>query len=147
MADGSEDRVRKYPIDYDALQKGDELTAEQLRDVLGKKPGTDEFRFAVMSLQALIQEKTGLTVKCTSDNGMRVLTDAEAAEHNRKLFAQNYRAMMFRHSLNAQVDVDNLSADQRSKHDRTLMVQSRYVSAMAGVTKFLSGGGEKKKFT
>lgn len=136
--------ISKYPIDFDAVRKGDEFPPEELEDIFGKKPGTDEFRFAVLGLQSLIQERTGFTVKGMSSGGLRVLTDAEAAEHNQRIFAQNLRGMVARHALNCQVDVDNLSSDQKLKHDRNLLSQSRYVSALAHTTKQLTIEGSKK---
>lgn len=135
----------KYPFDYDQLKKGDELSPEEIERITGKKPGTDEYRFAVMGLQALIQDRTGYTAKCQSDGSLKVLTDPEAAEHNRKLFAQNLRAMANRHTLNTQVDVDNLPEDARRRHDQTLMVQSRYVSAMIRTTKEITVGRSTKQ--
>lgn len=128
----------KYPIDFDAVRKGDEFTPERLADILGKQPSNDAFRFAVLGLQVLIQERTGLTVKGTPEGGLRVLVDSEAAEHNRRLFSQNMRALGTRHALNCQVDVDNLSPEQRAKHDRTLLTQSRYVSAIVSTTRSMS---------
>ncbi|HEV8189480.1 MAG TPA: hypothetical protein VGP83_17125 [Pyrinomonadaceae bacterium] len=125
----------RYPLDWELLQKGDVLDAETLKDITGKTPGSDEFRFACMGLQALIQEKTGFTVKLPSDNSLRVLTDPEAAAHNERLFWQFMRSMVTRHTLNCSVDVDNLEATQRAQHDRTLLAQSRYVSAVAQTTK------------
>jgi hypothetical protein len=136
--------MAKFTIDFDSLKKGDELSTERLEEMLGKKANTDEFRFAVMSVQSLIQERTGYTVKCGSDCALRILTDAEASEHNQKLFQQNLRAIANRHALNCQVDVDNLSEDQRKKHDRALMVQSRYVGAIVQTTRNLAAVPKRK---
>jgi hypothetical protein len=127
--------LSKYPFDWEELQKGDILTTEELQRITGKTPGSDEFRFACMTLQSLIQDKTGFTVKLKGDETLQVLTDAEAAEHNSRLFGQFMRSMVSRHALNCEVDVDNLNPTSRAKHDRTLVTQSRYVSAIVQTTK------------
>lgn len=132
----------KYPLDWDLLKKGDELNAMQLEDITGKKAGTDEFKFACMGIQALIQDRTGFTVKLQIDSSLRVLTDPEASEHNRRLFAQYLRGVATRHALNCEVDVENLAPEQRAKHDRTLLAQSRYVSAISQTTKEIRVRGE-----
>lgn len=141
---GKKMEIQKFPIDFDALTKGQEFTPVQLREILGKEPGTDAYRFAVMGLQALIHERTGFTAKCLTDGSIRVLTDAEAAEHNPKIFAQNLRSLILRHTLSTQVDVDNLNTEQRRNHDRNLMIQSRYISSIKGVTKQLAAQKPKK---
>jgi len=127
--------LSRYPLDWDELSKGDVLSANELQRITGKTPGTDEFRFACMTLQSLIQAKTRFTVKLKGDHTLHVLFDAEAAEHNQQLFDQFKRSMVSRHFLNCEVDVDQLSPAQRARHDRTLLVQSRYVSAVGQTAK------------
>ena len=130
----NEGLLSKYPIDFSALRKGDEFSNQDLSVIVGKMPGTDEFRFAVMGLQGAIQDATSFTVKIIS-SGMRVLTDPEAAIHNHRLFEQNRRGMFSRLHLNTAVDSSALSDDQRSKHERNIVTESRYVSALLRTTK------------
>lgn len=134
----------RYPIDFGLLKKGDEFNRQQLEDILGEKAGTEKFQFARLALQGMIHERTDFTAKCMGDDGLRILTDPEASEHNAKRFDQGLRAMAFRHQRNALVDVEQLSEDQRRKHDRQLMIQSRYVSAMVKVSRMLAKADRKR---
>jgi hypothetical protein len=140
MANG----LSKYPLDFDSLTKGHTLTSEKLSEVTGKKPGTDEYRYAVLGLQALIHERTDLTVKIQVDGSLRVLTDPEASDHNHKLLLQALRVVPRRHEMMIHVDVDNLTEEQCKRHDQRLLLQSRYVSAFARETKQIKIEGRKQ---
>jgi hypothetical protein len=43
-----------------------------------------------------------------------------------------------------QVDIDNLSEEQRKRHDQRLLLQSRYVSAFARETRQIKIEGRKQ---
>jgi hypothetical protein len=120
----------KYPLDFDQLEKGETLTCERLEVVTGKKPGTDAYRFAILGLQALIHERTPFTAKTQADGSLRILTDAEASDHNDKLVSQGVRTVIFRHARAIVVDVGNLTEDQKARHDQRLQRQGRYVTAL-----------------
>jgi hypothetical protein len=137
--------ISKYPLDFDELQKGDTLTSERLTEVTGKKPKTDEYRFAILGLQALIHERTDLVAKIQSDGSIRILTDPEASDHNDKLHLQGKRMMIVRHHMMSRVDIDNLTDGQRKRHDQRVMLQSRYVTALAREAKQIRIEGQKHK--
>jgi len=138
------DELRKHPVDFDALQKGQEFTVVDLSEILGQKPDTDGFRFGVLGLQDQIHKRTGYTAKTTSDKGLRILTDPEASKHNNRYFMQHLRGAVNRHTLMIQVDVDNLTDDDRKLHDNSVMRQSRYVSAIVQTRKAVTGGQKKE---
>lgn len=129
-----------YPLDVSELNKGDTLSVDRMESMTGKKCGTDEFRFAVMSVQEFIHAKSELTAKALGDGALRILTDAEASDHNARLFAQGLRMVFSRHERGLQVDVDQLTPDQRKRHDARLISQSRYVSALSQSRKEISTG-------
>ena len=148
---------KTYPLDYTKLTKGQEFTESELGEMFSRKdsetgqlvaldPMSDGFRFAVLGLQESIHRKTGITAKTTSDGGLRLLTDTEASQHNAQYFMRHLRGAINRHSLMIQVDVDNLSGDDKRKHDTTVMRQSRYVSAIVETRKAVTGG-QKKELT
>lgn len=135
----------KYPIDFEAIFKGQLITVEELQKITGKKPGTDEYQFALLSLQSAIQNKTSCTVKIQNKFELLVLTDEEASRHNHKLFLQNVRGMRSRFDLNAAVDVGELSDEQRAKHERNLVVQSLYIQAITTTAKQIAVEAHKRK--
>lgn len=125
----------KYPIDISALHKGQLLTPEQLQQITGKKPADQTvFAFALLALREFIQENTDFTVKLTTE-GMRILTDAEAAEYNHRRFRGHLTGLVRRYERNAVVDVAGLSPPDARKHTQDLVNESRYLGAMSTVSK------------
>ena len=134
----------KYPLDFEAIFKGQHITQQELEQITGKKAGTDEYQFALLGLQQQIQNKTNCTVKISNKYELQVLTDEEASRHNYKLFVQNMRSMRTRFDLNASVDVSELSDEQRPKHERNLVVQGLYIQALAQTRKQIAVSGHKR---
>lgn len=119
----------KYPIDFDSVEKGDLLTQEMLEKITAEKFGTDKFTFKVLALQGRIIDETGYTVKNHGDS-LVVLTDEEASSYNDKMFKRFKRGMFHRHKLMQNVDVSQLSDTMRQEHERKVLSQSRYISAL-----------------
>lgn len=135
----------KYPLDFDALFKGQYITQAELEKITGKTAGTDEYQFALLSLQSQIQSETSCTVKISNKYELRVLTDEEASRHNYKLFLQNIRGMRSRFELNTAVDTAELSDEQKGKHERNLVVQSMYIQAITRTAKQIAIEGHKRR--
>lgn len=120
----------KYPIDFEQVTKGQNFTLEELQHILGKKPENESaFRFAVMGFALMIRDHTGFTCKITED-GLRVLPDNEASEHNWKEFKRCKRGLVTRYTLSQNVDTTNLNGEERSRHEARLISQSRTVQAI-----------------
>lgn len=135
--------TNQYPIDFDAVTKGQTFTTEELERITGQSPGTDAWVWELRGLQDGIQRRRLFTVK---NNGLelRVLTDTEAALHNQKLFRQNMRGMFARHRLDLAVDQSNLTPDERDRHGDNLITQSRYLTALTQTTKEIRVEGRKQ---
>ncbi|NBW19253.1 MAG: hypothetical protein EBR82_65890, partial [Caulobacteraceae bacterium] len=82
----------KYPMDFDDLKKGQVLEIQQLERVLCQDYQlSNDWDMQLMKLQSLIhQHRQDLTVAIDHDR-IRVLTDAEASEHNAQLVARGAR--------------------------------------------------------
>lgn len=127
--------LEKWPIDIGNLSKGDSISPEEIEKIAGSPQGTSGFAFAKLRLKNMIeaerfQSGAPLVVKHEA-NGLRVLTDQEAAEYTDKKVhdslrqaAQNY----FRQT--AMVDAECLTAQERSKHERATLVNSRLLQAL-----------------
>ena len=127
--------VNTYPLDFDALVKGQFISNERLEEILGI-PRRDEnrFRCAVLDLQGRIQQR-GFTVRIDWATGLYILKDVDAIQHNDRLFNQYKRGMATRHRLSIAIDVEALTSQQRAQHDRNLLRQGRLLQAMTQETR------------
>lgn len=121
----------KFPIDFEELSKGDLLSLEELEQITGKKHGTNEFSFQLLSLQQKISDATGFTVKIKDGQELHILTDEEATKHNHNEFQRHKRGMFRRHNLMLAVDIAQLSESSKTAHERKLLRQGQLLQAMA----------------
>jgi len=127
--------TNKYPVDFEKIAKGDILTTEMLEKITAEKSGTQKYVFKVLALQGKISDETGFTVK--SENGaLLVLTDEQATSYNDRMFYRFKRGMFNRHKLMQQVDTLQLSDTMKAEHERKVLNQSRYISALRAPKKF-----------
>lgn len=129
--------ANQYPIDYDAVEKGDEWTGKELEKIFGCKGDSKEFQFARLQLQQEIWQRRQFTVKIHNETGLRVLTDPEASVHNQKQFRHNLLGVHKRTRMLLAVDRGNLSEVQQTSHDRAVRVQGYYSQHLAAASKSL----------
>ncbi len=127
--------TNKYPIDFETVEKGDVFSVEMLEQITATKFGTDKFTFKVLALQGRITDETGYTVKNHGDS-LVVLKDEEASNYNDRMFKRFKRGMFHRHKLMQNVDVAQLSDTMKDQHERKVLTQSRYISALRNPKKF-----------
>ena len=116
----------KYPFDAKQVKKGDLLTNQIIETITGVKPSDDDFRLAALRVAKEVEKRTGFTAKVT-DEGVRVLTDSEASLHNYKWLGHSVRAIPRRFALLSNVDVTNLTLEERPIHDVKLIHAGLYV--------------------
>lgn len=121
--------TKKYPIDFDLVQKGDSFSMADLGEMFGKPAGSRELRLVALGLKQDIEDKCGVTCK-VNDHGLFVLTDTEASAHNQQLFKQAQRQMRRSHRRNGQVDLLALTPIDRGKHLQGLAYQGYVLQAM-----------------
>lgn len=124
-----------YPLDFDALKKGDRIAAETIKRITGKEPGSDEYNFGRLRLRQQIQdeieERRGETVTVKNNgDGLVILTDTEATEHNHRQFKTNIRALHERHFRMMGVDREQLDGETIAKHDRRIGSQAAVILAL-----------------
>lgn len=128
------EEVKYHPIDFDALNKGDSLSPEQLATITNCQVGTTRYQLAVLRLCDQIQRELddrGKQVTVAVKKGfVCVLTDEEASIHNNRLFSRHRRGQWRSHARNMQVDVSQLSQESRAAHERNLIVNSAVLAAM-----------------
>lgn len=129
----------QYPLDFEALHKGQILEIEFLEKVFGT-PYTrgDRWSFRLMSLQAQIHDKTDLSC-CVDRDSIRILTDAEASQHNYQMVGRHVRGISRRTEKLLQVDRAQLDANGSVEHDRRLRVASAYAGAVLSARREIHG--------
>ncbi len=129
--------AQRYPLDYEALKKGDVISQEQLEHITGEQAGTQEFQLKVLGLREKIEgakEDMGEPVVLAShENTLRVLTDLEASE---RLNGHRRRAVrLLRRTVRrfGAVDVTEFSGDELYTHNRRVEIAGKtLVGAMVG---------------
>jgi hypothetical protein len=125
----------RYPLDFEDLQKGDTLERERLIDILGRKP-EGRFKLAALALARLIEEECDCTCKTEHVGAtgellrLRLLTDSEAARYNPKLCDQHLRGFKRRLHKAMRVNLDNLTAPERTRLEAEIILKSRQYQAI-----------------
>jgi hypothetical protein len=120
--------TKRWPIDFESLEKGDVIGVEKLEKITGKVNGTQAYAFAILGLCQYIQngmDNLNKPVTCKIDKGrIRILTDSEASDYLDHRDEQNRseQKRIVRHSLN--VDQGNLNDEQKSVHLQRIRKQS-----------------------
>ena len=124
----------KHPFDFDLLNKGDVIPAEQVESLTGLKREESQFNIELMGLQQRIQDELlirGKPVVVRCDKGsLRILTDEEAVDYTQKLFEQRRRQLGRAHGYAMRIEVSNLGDDMRISHERNIVVQGAQLAAM-----------------
>lgn len=80
----------KYPLDFDALQKGEWLETAELEEALGVTMADGaKWNFALMGLRSQIERESGIVCRIDHDR-IRLMTDTEADEY---LYRQGERSV------------------------------------------------------
>lgn len=137
-------KTSEYPLNFSEIEKGDVLDTPTLEKIVVEKFGTDSFTFKVLSLQGKITDETGYTCKNTGDT-LLILTDEQASLYNDRMFKRMRRGMFHRHQLMQNVDVKQLSDSARLEHERKILNQSRYISALRAPKTFKVGVESDRK--
>ena len=131
----------RYPLDFDALNKGDVLTPESLARITSTEVGTPAYQFAILGLRCEIErelEAAGRPVTVKQDgDGLRILTDEEATDYNHAQLQAGLRKVARSHRRNLLVDRTQLSIEKQKAHDRRLIAEGAYVQSIAETRKRL----------
>lgn len=116
--------ANRYPIDFEALQKGSTITADELEGISGQLRGTDKYNLYVLGLihkirKFLAARNDYWTVKIDKAC-IKILADPEAAEYNPAEYERARTRMFTAHFLNTAVDADKLNEEESAKHQRRL---------------------------
>jgi hypothetical protein len=114
--------VDKYPLDFDALKKGDVVSVAKQEDIFQVKAAHEKFWSQSLALKERIQKEMalrGLPVTVRHDHGALVIcTDPDASEYNDRTRKMYLRRFARTHKRNLSVDRSKLEAADLEKHDR-----------------------------
>ena len=119
----------KNPIDFSLIEKGDIFTIPVLEKIIGKSSASDDFHWKVLALKEQIKKETGFSLKQENGN-LLVLRDEQSSIYNDKRFHQHRRGMFESYKETQNVDVSQLTEVAKGEHERRVMTQSRYISAL-----------------
>lgn len=121
----------KHPVDYDSLHKGDYIPPEVTQSIIRVNREDKMFSLRLTALaehieKELIIRNKHATCVCEHD-GIRLLTDSEAAIYLRGVREQSINRM--RRTLRRMVRVDTgaLTECERQSHDKELLTTGRMV--------------------
>lgn len=124
----------RWPLDFDALEKGHVIDSAKLSQITKCERGTAAYALCTLQVKQEIEKKLAqrdypVTCKVEKDS-IRILTDVEASEYNEiqgeHAVRKAYRAL--RRQMN--VDARNLTEEQQKEHSRRLLHQGMTVSAI-----------------
>lgn len=134
-------KISKYPIDFDAIHKGDSIPASQVQEICGHHIGSPKYSFAALNLCKQIMDykkKHGEPVTVIlKDYGIRVLTDSEAVVYNKTDFDRRISGMFRAHNRQRNVDSNELSEEEKKSWERSIIVQSHIIQSVQTAKKQL----------
>jgi hypothetical protein len=131
MSDAIECESEKFPFDVAALRKGMRIEPDRLESLSGLRRGTSQFAFKLLTWSRWIEDRTIDTMTpllCRiSNDGIEIMTDADASEYLRDQFEGGAAKMRRAHRRSMRVDIVGLDDKQRSEH---LLEQQRMATRL-----------------
>lgn len=117
--------AQRFPLDFQALKRGDYLTPAQVEDATLTPRDNRHFRTAMLQLRdeimAFFLGRGEIVTVVTEQDGLRILTHAEQAEHAPARARKAAQQMLMAHAESQAVDVRQLTDDERQRHERAAM--------------------------
>lgn len=133
--------VEFYPVDVDGLNKGDEISAERVQQILGISPAHPHLRLRSYELcrtieKLMIDRGKPAIPRLMKDGSIRICTDSEAvavqAQRQKRIRKQARKNL--RRNLR-QIDPTNLLPEQQRKWEREVQASCTIVQAINSTRK------------
>jgi hypothetical protein len=115
-----EAELERYPFDVATLGKGQRIEPDKLETLSGLRRGTSAYAFKLLTWSRWIEERTAETLRpllCRiSNDGIDIMTDAEATVYMRQQFEAGSAKRRRAHRRLLLVDVAGLDDQQRGEH-------------------------------
>ena len=127
--------VNYFPVDIDALTKGQVLLVEEIENILGcSRSAQPQFALKALGLRnkiaKMLRDRGKPATVVLAKGTIRVLTDAEAVEYNPRQYRHGARKMARAHKRSMDVDPALLTCEQLKKHERSVIVQGCILQAI-----------------
>lgn len=127
--------VKRYPIDFDSLAKGDIVAVETIEQILEVKHGTTAYQLGCLGLCGEIEKQMSYrgprpTLKI-SKGAILILHDNEATITSERRIRNDLHRAVRNYGRLTQVVIANLTDEEKTQHDRRLMSQGRLLQALA----------------
>lgn len=120
--------AQRFPLDFQALKRGDYLTPAQVEDATLTPRHSSQYRVAMLQLRDEIRAyflgRGEVVTVITEQDGLRILTHAEQAEHAPARARKAVQQLLISHAEGKAVDVQQLTDDERLRHERSVMRSS-----------------------
>jgi len=127
----SMEKTTAYPMDFDQLEKGSVITAEQLEQITGFDRKEAGFSLAVMRFSGRVTREMGArgidVVTRVKKNKLHILEDDEASTYTAERGKIFYRGMCRSLRRMAYIDQANLGDKQRKRHERAVHILGHMV--------------------
>ena len=125
----------RFPLDFDALNKGDIITAKTLTEILGVRPSSARYRAKQVDLAFEIERQLkardrDVTARLDHDD-IIIVTDQDAVAYHAKLGKKAVRQLKRALRKTIEIDRGNLDSDGLKAHDRSMETLSKRVLAVS----------------
>lgn len=118
---------QRWPLDFDAINKGDTFTPDRLEVIVNFPKQTNAYRFAVLSLRERImkelEDRNRPATVAIIKGCLCVLTDEQASVYTQRQCRIKIRGHFRNVKRMRAVCIENLSAEQRKSHERSLCIE------------------------
>lgn len=146
--------AERFPVDYDALKKGDVIPAERVQRLTGLPKGHEKYSLRALQWGRKIEkemEQRGCPVIIVYEKyALKVLTDSEAIVYNAKSFREGIAKSQRAHRRNrTRVDRCELTAAEKASHETEVRVSAAILRGIRNTRKeahkLLGGEGRDPK--
>ncbi len=118
-------------LDMDALYKGLLIPKEVLESVIGHPiTGTTQDSLDILKLKDRIEKRWPDWTLTQEGKGLRICTDSQAIQVNQREHDRGIAALMKRERLNAAIEVNNLSEEEKEQHKLQVYRMSMFGQAL-----------------
>jgi hypothetical protein len=133
--------TEKYPLDFDALKKGDSISPHKLMEIVRANVGTPKYQFRVMNLERRIRREMACRGRPVNvaivDGHLRILTDEESVPYMIRRWGVGERIMRRTLENEAIIDTGNLTEETRQRHERNIQVHGFKLAAIRAAARKL----------
>jgi hypothetical protein len=128
-----------YPVDFEALKKGDTIPAEKIEEIFNTRRTDADYSLYQMKLRSRIigeRRKMGRPVSVRCDGpALVILTDSEASQYQARRCETALDKLADGNLGLQEVDVQNLREDEMKYHERRQLVSGAMLAGAIGAKK------------